>query len=433
MKREITQPRSPGSNMAEQETQSEHDQPAEEAPPPAPRRPLPPMRWGRKALGIALIPGCWYLMQEASKRPEMVEEWYSTFAFPWIAAGLSKIAAPFSVSVGEVLVGAVLLIAGLKFLIGAARVLRARMGLFEGLMRGILNTASFAGTVVLLFTLLWGLNYHRQPFAEVSELSEYLKEETTPAELEELCDYLLAEAQEYRLKTIVADEEGKPRPLVTFDGKEGAIARSSNGFSELPMRYSTLAGEYSAPKLIYSSELFSYLGTWGIYSPFTGEANVNATIPHCALPFILCHEMAHQRGYAREDEANFIAFIACRHHRDGDFRYSGYLMALRYAMSAYAASDREAYFDWIGAARNPDGSLMAGKEFDRSKFGDAMLADFAQIEQWHQRWTIDLIRDNAQAINDAYLKANGDQDGIASYDRMVHLLLAEMRRMKAQP
>jgi len=63
----------------------------------------------------------------------------------------------------------------------------------------------------------------------------------------------------------------------------------------------------------------SYLGIGGVYFPFTGEANVNISMPHTSIPFTACHEMAHQIGFAREDEANFIAYIACKNHPSPDF------------------------------------------------------------------------------------------------------------------
>jgi len=72
--------------------------------------------------------------------------------------------------------------------------------------------------------------------------------------------------------------------------------------------------------------------------PFTGEANVNISMPHTSIPFTACHEMAHQIGFAREDEANFIAYIACKNHPSPDFQYSGILSALINATNTYTAT-----------------------------------------------------------------------------------------------
>src|SRR5207248_11260701 len=83
------------------------------------------------------------------------------------------------------------------------------------------------------------------------------------------------------------------------------------------------------PKPVYFSGLMSRLGISGVYSPFTGEPNYNALQPDFDLPFAVAHEMAHQRGFAREDEANFIAFLVCTKASNAYVRYSGYLGALR--------------------------------------------------------------------------------------------------------
>ena len=83
----------------------------------------------------------------------------------------------------------------------------------------------------------------------------------------------------------------------------------------------------------------SYTNITGIYSPFTAEANVNVSVPKSTLLFTTMHEMAHQRGFASENEANFIAYLTCIAHPDVDFQYSGYLNALNYVNRALALVD----------------------------------------------------------------------------------------------
>jgi len=412
---------------------NEVDQSASEEAPKRVRSPGEPLRWGRKLVTIALIPGCWFLMQEAGKRPDLVEEWYSTFAYPWIAAALTKISGSFpDFSIGEVLLGLLVLWFGFKFLVGTARVLRGSRGLFEALMRGILDTASTAGVLALCFTLLWGLNYHREPFAKAAELEPFVNEEASAQELEELCDHLVVHALQFRKEVGIEIEGGKPKPIQLSGTLDDVIRRSDKGYSELPMRYKTLAGDYSPAKQIYSSEFFAHLSLWGIYSPFTGEANINSTIPDCALPFIICHEMAHQRGYAREDEANFIAYLACRYHRDADFRYCGYLMSLRYALNALERADANRYNAFLGDVSEDEAMIDASVARKRGRIPAAIWADFDALGEWFDHWTIGEVHEKTQAVNDAYLQANGQADGTRSYDRMVTLLLADLRMQKAE-
>src|SRR5207249_4127597 len=92
------------------------------------------------------------------------------------------------------------------------------------------------------------------------------------------------------------------------------------------------------------------LGISGIFCPFTGEPNVNTTLPEPDVPFAACHELAHAHGFAREDEANYVGYVACIRHPDPDFRYSGLLAASLYAMNALARVGRGAAPPAAGAA-----------------------------------------------------------------------------------
>ena len=64
------------------------------------------------------------------------------------------------------------------------------------------------------------------------------------------------------------------------------------------------------PKAILASAPFSYTGILGIYIPFTGEANLNVAAPSFVVAVSAAHEQMHQKGYSREDEANFLSIQA---------------------------------------------------------------------------------------------------------------------------
>jgi hypothetical protein len=84
---------------------------------------------------------------------------------------------------------------------------------------------------------------------------------------------------------------------------------------------------FSAPKEVYFSEALSYLSISGFYFPFTAEANINTKEGNIYIPFVICHEKAHQYGIMREQDANFVAYLACIQSQNSDFIYSGYLKA----------------------------------------------------------------------------------------------------------
>ena len=93
-------------------------------------------------------------------------------------------------------------------------------------------------------------------------------------------------------------------------------------------------------KLIVMSEPMTYTHISGVYSYFTGEANLNVNFPDYMLPYTAAHELAHQRGIAREDEANFMAFLVCIESDDPYIRYSGYANVLSYVLSSLYSPTR---------------------------------------------------------------------------------------------
>ena len=123
------------------------------------------------------------------------------------------------------------------------------------------------------------------------------------------------------------------------------------------------------------------------------------------IPFTLCHELSHLRGFMQEQEANFIAFLACTESDRIEFQYSGYLSGWVYCMNTlYEAS----YESWqevraqLCAEAEPD--LKANNAFWASYDGK--------------------VAEVANQVNDTYLKINGQEDGVQSYDRMVDLIVA---------
>ncbi len=176
----------------------------------------------------------------------------------------------------------------------------------------------------------------------------------------------------------------------------------------MEQEYLFLSGKYGPPKPVLLSRLMSHSNIIGIYSCLTGEANIDIDIPEIAIASTAMHEMAHQRGFAREDEANYIAYKTCMAHPDVDFKYSGSVMALQYSMNALYDDNPDRYFEIA------------------SNYSPGYLRDLeAQREYWKQFQGI--TKEVADKMNDTYLKLNGQEDGVKSYGRMIDLLLAEYK------
>src|SRR5690606_17610873 len=113
------------------------------------------------------------------------------------------------------------------------------------------------------------------------------------------------------------------------DWRRSVLEAFDRAGRELP----ALAGPRPAIRTPWISPLMTLASVTGIYSPFTGEPNVNGHMPEIVRPFVACHEVAHQRGFAREDEANFIAWWVGARSPDAGLAYSCELQALRIALA----------------------------------------------------------------------------------------------------
>jgi hypothetical protein len=162
------------------------------------------------------------------------------------------------------------------------------------------------------------------------------------------------------------------------------------------------------------SYLGNYLGFQGYYNPFSGEAQVNTTIPPMLQPFVTLHELAHQAGYAKESEANFVGYLAGKDHPDPLFRYSVYLELFRYAQSELFRLD---------SVR----ALAVYKTIPPS-----IKADLQIIRNFYRAYQTPLERIIMKGY-DYFLQANDQPQGTRSYNQVVGWVIALTRKqgMKA--
>jgi hypothetical protein len=149
----------------------------------------------------------------------------------------------------------------------------------------------------------------------------------------------------------------------------------------------------------------TWLSVSGIHTPFTGEANFNREQPDWDLPFTMAHEKAHQRGYAREDEASFIGFLVCISASDPFVRYSGYLHSLG-VLSALRGMAPGLYGETVRL------------------LGEGPRADLRASSAFWNRYRSETLTRVASKTNDAYLRANRIQSGIRNYDEVTQLIVS---------
>lgn len=352
----------------------------------------------RRCITGSILFAAGFILMYISRISRTFAQWYSVHVYPVWVNVTGRFMGVFAFSVSEVLLYTGLLLTVLTFLRLMIKALKKHVGKKDFLAWGC-RLYVLAGVLFFLYVLNCGINYHRESFSESSGIE---MESYTAEELKSVCLWLTEEVN--RLSgQVTRDQEGVMR-------LEGGAARSSQkeavkAMQRLGRDYPELAGFYPAPKGLLCPWILSVQQLTGIYSPFTVEANYNSGIVDYNIPFTMCHELSHLRGFMQEEEANFIAFLASAGSEDIDFQYSGYLMGWKYCMNVLYKADYDAWEEireQLSKVTEPD--LTANRDFwDRY---DGRIAEAAN------------------KVNDTYLKANDQSEGVESYNKMVDLIVA---------
>lgn len=327
------------------------------------------------------------LLWSARKIPGFAE-WYSSTIYPALTVGIGGFFGVFPLSAVELLL-----------YVGAAGMVSLLILYRKKLLRVIWYYISAAAVLLFLYAVCCGVNYYRIPFStyfiEEVQARETGADENTSEYLAELCAWLVKQVN-------AAYEE-----LAESEGNfENMPQKGVEAMKRLAAVYPVLDGYYPRPKPLIVSEILSIQQCSGVYSPFTIEANYNQDMVVYNIPHTICHEMSHLRGFMREDEANFIGYLACLLSEDIDFRYSGYMLGWVYAGNALARTDPKEH------ARLHDLLREEIKE------------EFAENTEFWNRYE-GQVAEAQEAVNDAYLKANGQSEGVLTYGRAVDLMLLD--------
>lgn len=161
-------------------------------------------------------------------------------------------------------------------------------------------------------------------------------------------------------------------------------------------------------KPVMNSEVMSYMHITGVYAFFTGEANLNVVFPDYTLPYTAAHEMAHQRGIAREDEANFMAYLVCMESDDPYIRYSAHLNMYEYVANALYDASPTLYYDAV------------------ARLDTDVRYELAAYSQFFDKYRNSTASQISGAVNDTFLQSQGTP-GTKSYGMVVDLAVAYYR------
>ena len=313
-----------------------------------------------------------------------------TLVRPWHAfAGRLFSAVPFSVTEWVILflvaLGVVLLIVLL------VRLIRRR---WAKAYRTGMTILSVSAALFALFCLWWGVLYYSDSFTEQAGLE---RRDVSVQELETVTKYFAAQAN-----TLAERTERDGNGVCAMD-KDAIFRRSADIYEGAEQTFPCLAAPAVRAKPVVLSRLLSYIHYTGFFFPYTAEANLNADSPVCLLPSTIAHELAHLRGVAREDEANFCAVVACMESGDDEYRYSGALLAYIYLGNALYSADYDAWHEVY------------------SSLSEAVRADLtANNAYWKQFETP--AADVSEKVYESFLQTYGDDRGMQSYGACVDLL-----------
>lgn len=337
------------------------------------------------------------LIKIATFFPSFIEKNYSRGIYPRISWFYRTIFGWLPFSLGDILylcTGIFLLWSFIKFI--------------RRLFKGNLNTINFkknlskaffiVAAIYIYFNISWGLNYNRPGIASQLQLNpgEYNKED-----LEWITGLLRKKVNENRELLGNGPIRYKPYPAV-FDLARSAYQISANSYPFL---------EYKTPSVKRSlyGRMGNFLGFLGYYNPFTGEAQLNLTMPRFLIPYVTCHEMAHQLGYASESEANFVGYLAATHSSDTLFLYSTYFDLFNYANTELFSRD----------------SLAAKANY--KQLDTLVKTDVHELNDYWEK-NNNALEPVIKIFYDHYLKANQQAEGVKSYNKVTGWLIAYYKK-----
>lgn len=354
-------------------------------------------QWLGWLLPVSLV----VIIQIVSSIPSFVESCYYEKLYPYISLFQRYIFGRFQFSMGDIGY-AIFIIYLIVWFVKFSILIYKKEYSFLLLKRQLLSTVKGFLWVYIGFNILWGLNYSRLGIANQLKLKD------TTYTNQELKDLLCDVVDELNTTRIALGDSDYiyPATIKIFD-------TAFNAYKDVKIKMPFLTYNNQSVKSSILSGMVSYAGYSGYYNPFSGEAQVNTDLPKFYIPYVTCHEMAHQIGYASESEASFVGYLAAINSRNTLFRYSA-------LFELFTVANAELFnTDFISAILNIK-SLNSLVKRDRRIYRDYILSKQNYVEPV------------MKTVYDQYLKANKQKSGINSYNELVGWVIHYRRKYGAQ-
>lgn len=322
-------------------------------------------------------------------------DFFNRYPAAFLRAVLAYITGIFPFSVAE----SVIMLLPLILIFVIIKIVKTARGSLRDMYKMTVSIFSVLMIFLSSFSILFASGYRGSTLDKKLGLK---RENVTGTELYETAVYLHSEME-------------KLIPELTFYGNKSSVMPYSvyEMNSLLQSAYKKTAKEYdfipsftSTVKPIILSEPMTYTHISGIYTFFTGESNINTNFPDYTLPYTAAHELAHQRGIGREDEANFVAFLVCINSGDPYIKYSGYMGVYEYVISALYKADKKVYNQAL------------------NECSDFFYGEMVAYNEFFDKYEKNVVASVSGAVNNGFLQSQGQSSGSKSYGMVVDLAVA---------
>lgn len=264
---------------------------------------------------------------------------------------------------------------------------------------------AIACLIFVLFVWTYSSGYHTSKIEDKMRLK---REEVSEEELYLTSEIFIEKLNELS-KSVEYDKTGASVMPYSYSEMSKKICY---GYEKFVEKNGVLRTYHSRVKPIILSEPMTYTHISGIYTFMSGEANINTNYPDFIMASTAAHEMAHQRGIAREDESNFISFAVLIETEDPFLMYSAYLDAYSTVFNDLYNTNQELYFQLV------------------SKLDKKVLNDLISYSDFFEKYAESKASEVTESVNDSYLQANGQEEGTKSYGMITELICAYLLNIK---
>ena len=327
-----------------------------------------------------------------SGKPQM--QWISRHVVRPVHRSLSILTARVPFSVAELLI-ALFVIGAVFYLVWQIIALIRRPERLKRLYKTIITYLTAGLAVYAGFCILWGTFYYGDDFITASGLR---KDKISAEQLGVVTEWFADQANEWA-ERVNRDENG-----VYQADFRAILDRSDEVYALIEQKYPCLEGPAIRAKGVIFSRIMSYIDFTGFFFPFTAEANVNTDTTSAYFASTVAHELAHQRGVAKEQEANFAAVLASLEYGDPDFCYSACILAYTHLGNALYDADRSRW------------------EEVYSSLSESVLKDLKANREYWARFDTP-VQKASNTVYENFLYSYNQDLGLKSYGACVDLLV----------